>query len=381
MSKYSRISRFAFLFFAFAIYGFSQTPTATPPEDAPEKIYIEEISLNFSAFDPGGRFVADVQKEDLVILENGRLHQATSVRRVPASVLVVLDAGGAVRYAKNANATRAAAKTLIGALRAENRFAVLQYHDRVETLADWTSDKARVLDVLDKKIGYGRRSVFFQALDAAVLFFDRAPRENRHLVLIADGTDSFNDQKTKEAAIKNLLASDINVHVISYTRLQRATLAPKKEIRQEGEPRPQRLPEAGLLGLPDPKTPRNPDEVTPREFAKIPRLSSINLDREMRRRQKEDLKKLDAAERFLQTISEDANGEFFLPEHSGEMIENSAFVAETIDSQYVLTYAPKVAVKESATEQPREIEASSKRSGLRVYGKRKLVIKTAGKLD
>jgi Mg-chelatase subunit ChlD len=157
------------LFFALALYGFSQTPTptATPEEDRPEKISTEEIYLNVSAFDRDGKFVPDLRKEDLVVLENERLHQVSSVRRVPADVLLLLDAGGAMRYAKNANVTREAAKNLVGALRSDDRFAVMQYHDKVETLSDWTSDKTQVLDALDKKIGFGRRSVFFEALVAA----------------------------------------------------------------------------------------------------------------------------------------------------------------------------------------------------------------------
>ena len=376
MFKLKRFIQFTYLFFVFALNGFSQTPipTATPVEDSPEKVSTEEIMLNFSAFDRSGKFVSDVKKDDLVILENGRLLQPASVRRVPANVLIVLDTGGEIVYAKNTNVTREAAKNLVDALRAEDRFAVLQFNDRLETVAGWTSDKAQVLDALDKKLGFGKRSVFFEALSAAVSFFDKTPRENRHLVLITDGIDSFADQKAKESALRSLISSEINVHVISYTLLQQAVIEPKKRLLREGEPAPKRLPEAGSLGLPDPKTQGKKKVWTPREIAKLPRLGSISLDREMRRKMKEDLKRLELAEEFLKMVSEDANGELFLPVDYNEMIENAGFLAETIDSQYVLTYVPRTAVEESKADEIRLIEVSSKRNGLRAEGKRKLIV-------
>jgi von Willebrand factor type A domain len=376
MSKIIIFIRFTFLFFTFTLYGFSQTPqpTTTPNEDLPEKVFTEEITLNVSAFDRNGEFVADVKKEDLVILENGRLNQPTSVRRVPANVLIVLDLGGEIVYGKNTKVTRNAAKNLISTLRPDDRFAVLQYHDKVETLSDWTGNKEQVLNALDKNLGFGKRSVFFQAVDAAVLFFDKAPRENRHLVLITDGTDSFDEQKAKELALKSLISSEINVHVISYTLLQEIVIEPKKKLRLDGEPMPKRLPEAGLLGLPDPKSPGKPTVKTEREIARLPRLNSVNLDREMRRRLKDDLNKLVIAEQFLKTIAEDGNGEFFLPVNYEEMITDSVFLAQTIDSQYVVTYAPKKVIGESVTDEIRLIEISSKRDGLRAEGKRKFIL-------
>ncbi|HSK71432.1 MAG TPA: hypothetical protein VK892_07040, partial [Pyrinomonadaceae bacterium] len=87
----SKISLVLFLFFAFGLSVSAQTVKPTPPEDDAEKIFVEEIKLNVSAFTRAGKFVADVKKEDLVIVEDNILHQADSLRRIPANVLIVLD--------------------------------------------------------------------------------------------------------------------------------------------------------------------------------------------------------------------------------------------------------------------------------------------------
>ena len=124
------------LLFAFSVSVFSQNPKPTPPEtDEPEKIFIEEIKLNVSAVDREGNFVRDVKKEDLVINEDNILHQADSIRRIPANVLIVLDTGGELRMAKSIDQTRQAAKeSLIAALRGGDSIAIIEYHDRARIL-------------------------------------------------------------------------------------------------------------------------------------------------------------------------------------------------------------------------------------------------------
>lgn len=364
------------LFFALTALGFSQTPTPTRIEEEKETIVTEEIKVNVAAFDRDGEFVSDVQKGDLVIVEDGRLQQASSVRRVPANVLLLLDTGGEMR--NNLSATRRAAKELVGKLQTSDNISVFQYNDKVEKLSDWTIDKTQVLNILEKKLAFGRRSVFNQALEAAIKYFYRTPLENRHLILITSGTDSFDDQALRDLVSKNLIASDITVHVISYTQLQQNAVKSQKTIFQEGEYKPRRLPDEIVETLPKPRRGNSKkQEVTPRDMAKMPRLGSITLDRERNRRGKEASEELEAGERFLTKITEDTNGEVFLPESFDEMIEKTEILARNIDSQYVVTYVPKRPLKDSAAGEIRQIEVSSRRAGLQAQARRKLI--TGGK--
>src|SRR4030095_10813154 len=73
-----------------------QRPTPTPSlrDDDTERLATEEIKLNVVAFDANGEFFADVKGSDLVITENDILHQPSSLRRIPANVLIVMDTGG-----------------------------------------------------------------------------------------------------------------------------------------------------------------------------------------------------------------------------------------------------------------------------------------------
>ncbi|CAN5576650.1 hypothetical protein BH10ACI1_BH10ACI1_20950 [soil metagenome] len=351
------------VFLAFGIFAAAQTPTPTP--DDTEKIFTEEIKLNVLAFDQSGNFASGVTKEDLVIMEDGRLHQPSSVRRIPANVLIVLDVGNEISYAKRNRITSETAIALINYLQAEDSVAVMQYGDKVEFISEWTTDKKSLVPLLDeKKLGFGKRSVFNLALDTAVKFFQNSPLENRHLILITDGVDSFNDKNLRDSTIKNLLSSDINVHVVSYTLLQQTVISGNNSIIKEGEARPQRLPEAVIIALPKDQ----------QQILRQPRIISINTDRAMIKKRKEQIANLKSSEQFLTKIAEDTNGEIFLPSTIEEMVVKMAQVAKIIDSSYVITYVPKRALSEVIKDEERIIEVTAKRAGLQVQAKRKLFV-------
>lgn len=356
------VSAFA-LPFVFAVFASAQKPAATPPDEDTERVFTEEIKLNVNAFDPDGNFVADVKKEDLVIMEDGRIHQASSVRRVPANVLIVMDTGGEMRAAKSFSQTRDTARGLINALHSEDSVAIMQYNDKVEILAEWTN-KAEALKILSGKANFGRRSVFFKALETATRFLQKTPVDNRHLVLITDGTDSLNDLTEKEAAMRTLLTTDINVHVISYTQMELLDIAPRAK---------------GISIVPPPKA--LPDEVAatmPPGIRDMNRARgvgiTINTDREFLKKMRERKKSLADGEKYLASLARDTNGEFILPASNEEMIEKTALVARFIDSSYVVTYAPKHALSESPNGETRNIEVTSKRADLQIEARRKLIV-------
>jgi hypothetical protein len=85
------------------------------------------------------------------------------------------------------------------------------------------------------------------------------------------------------------------------------------------------------------------------------------------------MNQLEADEQFLKTIAEDTNGEFLLPETLEGTVEKTIALAQIIDSQFVITYSPKRPLKDSPKGEVRLIEVSSKRDGLQVETRRRLV--------
>lgn len=352
--------------FILSASGFSQNPVPEPQNDEPEKIFTEEIKLNVYAVDRTGKFAGDVKKVDLVINEDNILHQADSLRRIPAHVLIVLDTGGEMRMAKSIDQTRKTAKNLINALHSGDSIALIEYHDKANILAEWTTDKTRLNNILDGKLNFGRRSVFLDAIELATDFLRKSKVDNQHLVLITDGTDSLNKKTERDRAMNELLASSISVHVISYTQLEREKVAPKAKGISTGPP-PKAMPDEVAAQLPN----------GARDMATAPKIGpAIVTDRAFLRKMREREASLIESEKYLSDLAEDTSGEFILPETREEMIEKTALVAQVIDSNYVMTYTPKRPLSEAKAGEVRLIEVTSKRPGLQVQARRKLFVES-----
>ena len=349
---------------------FSQTPTPEPAE----KVLTEEIRLNVSVTGDAVGRALELSKEDLVILEDGRLHQASSVRPLPASVLIAMDTGGSMRQKKNLETTRSTASAVAGELRDGTHLAVLNFHDRTERLIGWTLDKQETLSTIAKKAGMGRRSMFTQAMSEAETILRAAPTDNRHLVLITDGADSIGDDGARSAAIRRLWESGVVVHVISYTAMESEAQRPFGGLLQKGEPNPRRVPEEVMEALAYALPVR---KIEAREILRQiyqPRLLSIIIDMPYLRAQRKQAKALAMAELQMSVLSEYTGGEFVVPETLAEMTEKAAGVSRAINSQQVVTYVPKRSLAEVKADEIRTIEVSSRRPGVEVRARRKLVI-------
>lgn len=343
---------------AFAQSGRVQ-PTPTP--EAPIRVATEEVKLSVVAFDEDGKFVSDVADRDLVITENNVLHQPSSVRRIPANVLIIMDTGGELRWMKSLEQTRKVASSLIKALRPEDSVSIVQYSDKAEIVAEWTSDKAEALAAVGRT-RFGRKSAFIKSLLLAKDFLAKSSVENKHLVLITDGTDSSGDRSSKQRVMSGLLSTDVTVHVLSYTKMELVDIEPRTKMISKSPP-PKAMPDEVAAGLPN----------GVRDVAQAPKIGpTINLDRKLLKTMRDRKDDLELSEEQLGELAANSNGEIILPETKEEMIEKTELVARMIDSSYVVTYTPKIPFDELGNE--RIISVTSKRPGLVVDARRKLVL-------
>ncbi len=360
--------------FYFSVYGVAQTPTPIPEYETTERIVTEEIKLNVAALDRGGKFVADVRKEDLVIMEDGRLHQADSVRFVPASVLIAMDTGGEIRQKKNIATTRSVAESLVGNLRDGTSIALMQFHEKIEFLSSWSTDKSELLNIIGSRTNFGRRSSFTAAILSASEFFQKTPLENRHLILITDGLDTVKDDESRASAIRKLWESGIVVHVISYTQIEYGALKPQAKIWRKGEQNPRRMPDEAMESLAHALPVK---QIEAKEILKTiyqPRLFSIIIDRPLIKHRKEHLKSLGVSQIQLAALAVYTGGEFLLPETLAEIVDQAAGVSRIINSQYVVTYSPKRSLIGAEADEIREIDVSSRRPDLDVRASRRLIV-------
>ena len=358
-----------FSFFVLAIFAVSVSsqsrrvaPTPTPRDDV-ERVNTEEIKLNVLAFDEKGGFYPNVTSNDIVITENNILHPPSSVRRIPANVLIVMDTGGELRSVKSLEQTRRTALALVASLRDGDSMALLQYADKPQIVQEWTSDKKEMIDAINKT-KFGRRDDFAGALKLARDFLLRNPADNRHMVLITDGTDSVSGSSAKYDALQTLLSTNISVHVLSYTAMEAENVESRTRT-VSNTPQPKALPDEVAAQLPS----------GTRDIATGPKIGpTINIDRKLIKTMKSRKADLLRSQDQLEKISEGTNGEFIVPDTTDEMVDKAPLVSKMIDSAYVVTYVPKLPVNERKGVVERNIEVTSKRDGLVVQARRTLVI-------
>jgi len=182
------------------------------------------------------------------------------------------------------------------------------------------------------------------------------------MVLITDGTDSAGRSSARFDAFQRILGTDISVHVISYTRLEATDIEPRTKGITNSPP-PRALPPEIAAQLPN----------GARDQATAPKIGpTIVVDRKHLKTMRNRKADLENAEEQLGKLVDNTNGEILLPSSLEEMVERSAIVAKMIDSSYVVTYTPKTPLLENSND--RSISVTSKRAGLIVQARRKLVV-------
>ena len=361
----------AFFVSAFSVFAAAQTPAPKPApvvndDEKPTRVTTEEIQLNVLARNEFDHFDPTLVAEDLMVVEDRVPHRIESIRRVPASVMLVLDMGGEMRVAKSLQTTQAAAANLIRRLSNEDRVAVIQYSDRAEVLSEWETKDA-ALEAVAKKLGFGRRSQFVEALATATKMLNRREPQNRHLVLITDGLDSAAEKAERDAVLEKLLEANVSVHVLSYTAMEQKGNASRSVVLKGGDGRiPKRVDENHKISLPQPI----------QDLMNMPRLGSINTDREMIKRARRQESDLRESQTQLNDLAVKTGGTFALPDSDGQIVAKAGEIAQTIDSNYVVTYVPKRPLDEATAGERREIGVVSRRVGLKVEARRVFVVPT-----
>ncbi|MDQ3653029.1 MAG: VWA domain-containing protein [Acidobacteriota bacterium] len=369
-----------------------RAPATTNREAQDEiKVYTEEVRIPVFAYDEYERFDPTLEMRDLLVLEDDVAQEVKSLRRVPASVLLLLGTGGEMNMAMRTSTTRDIALNLVANIRAGDQLAVMQFANRTELLQDWTADREQAAHVLRSKLSSGRGSRLAEAISRAALRFEGQPAGHRHVVLVTDGVDlppradyreainalggheATRDKAALAEAVRRLNAAQATVHVISYTVLTRLTLTAREQReKQPVADRPGSVASSGIatIGI----DPTLPPGMSRGGAAGRTAGAKITFDPEMRRLRKAYESATLRSEQQLTTLAEEMGGRIWLPTSAGEMVAQGGEVAREIGSQYVMTYAPRRPLVTSPTTEYRRIRILPRRSGLRLRVRRGYVV-------
>jgi VWFA-related protein len=351
--------------------GVRPRPTPKPEEEETESVYTEEVRIPVFAFDEKGNFDVTLAVDDVLVVEDDVPQQVKSVRRTPASVVLLLGTGWDLDPIVRATTTRDVALSVIRNLREGDSLAVAQFNGKVDTLQGWTGDKLEAVRAV-RKLFSGEGSNLSRGMKRAVELLSERPVGNRHLVIITDGIDTAGS-KDYEDARKRLIASQTTLHVISYTEVAREGMKqPWWKTPPEKPGAAQARADQATVGI-DPTRPpgmRGPG-INPHDVN-----SGITFDPALRRRRKEAEREMQRGEARLKTLTEETGGRLRQPDSEEGMSVEAAGVAREIDSQYVVTYSPKRPLRRAAATEYRRIHVGARRQGLTLRARTGYVVGT-----
>ena len=325
-------------------------------------MFTEEVVIPITAFDDSGHLSAALESQDILVFEDDVRQTVRSVRRIAANVLLLLDTGGALNPAMSTSVTRDIATRLVSNLRTGDRIAAIQFGSHLEVVKDWTTDREQIVRALKTKLLSGNRPQLIKALLAAALQLKQVPSGTRHLVLITDGVDLSDDREALTEAIRQLLNSNVTVHVIGYGALGRKKIDNQNLLVQiTNKKRKSAKDIADELMYPN-------TQQEQKKWKKI--YVIVDTDFAMRKKRSAYKEATEQSEVWLRSLAEETGGLVFIPRSLEEMGPRAEEIAKEIDSQYVVTYTPKRPLAEATVEEYRRLNVASGVNGLHVRARR-----------
>lgn len=215
-------------------------PTETQPESPPIDQDLETIKIDTDlvtvpviASSRTGTYIADLQKEEFKISEDGVQQQIAFFATVNAPFHVVLLLDTSASTQEKLGQIQQAAISFVDQLSSADKVKVISFESEVRDLNEFTGDKAAIRSVIkETRSGQGTR-----VYDAVQLALDmlRPVKQRRAIVIFTDGVDWHSQSSTFEDTIRGLDESGVIVYPIRFdTRADAERLARQQEAEQTG---------------------------------------------------------------------------------------------------------------------------------------------------
>ena len=355
----------------------AQEPRTTPTPDDAVRVPTEEVHLTINAEGPYQGFTPKLRTDYFTVYEDGVAQTVTSMRMIPSRVMVLIDSGAALTFAKDRDMTNLAAMLVVHNLPEGTTCSVAQYNEHVSSIVPWTEDRDRAVTQLIGAIRTGRRSMLGEALKFAFESFKSQPIGNRHLILLTDGIDGPAAINNESAALRDLAAANIAVHILSLTKMeQEGAKDAVKTVRINLDPHPTK-PRV-QKEIYDDMLNSLPIKAEMREFMRTANESQqiviVDLDIERRKMLKMRRGEWEKGEVTLQKVAVETGGSIRTPVDTTALLNSAIDVARSIGSNYDVTYTPSRTISEASDKAPRNVLIASRSDAIKLRTRKTLSI-------
>lgn len=177
---------------------------------------VEVVSVPVLVFDKGGRFIPDLKKEEIQILEDGVPQEITYLasslgeERIPLSIALTLDTSGSMQ--PSIAFLKEAATYFTGKLEASDQALVVQFNESVKSSSEFTDDTDRMDSFINGLQVWGGTALYDAVLYSLDRLRDRPGR--KALILLSDGDDNGASQATKAQVTAMAKALDVSIYAV-----------------------------------------------------------------------------------------------------------------------------------------------------------------------
>ncbi len=345
----------------------AQQPVPTPPDET-IRIPTEEVHLTIRAEGPFPGVAPKLRADELMVFENGVPQTVTSVRAIPAQVLVLVDTGAALSFAKTREIATLATQLVIDDLPEGSAFSIMQYSDLIETPVGWTTDRRSAITALSTGLPTGRRSLLSDALGNALKTLVTRPAENRHLVLVTDGLDGPRAMTLESPALRALEEANIVIHVIGYTAMEEdGAKEAMRRVRLNTRPSKPRIPKEIF----DDMVRSLPISIEQKEFLRMQneaqQIIIIDLDSERRKMLRARREEWAQGETTMAAIAIRSGGSIRVPVDATALLNDAIAIGRSIGEYFDVTYSPEHVTGTAAARKDRTISVTSRSDALKLH--------------
>lgn len=220
----------------------SPQPAATETETL--KIDTNLVTIPVVVMDRTGRYLPDIQQDELTIFEDGTAQKIAFFQKVSAPFHVVLMLDTSASTEEKLRQIQTAAIAFVEQLQPADRVKIISFDDRVRELNEFTSDRVLLRTAIAKtRSGHGTK--LYDAVGVA-LDSVRSISGRKAIVVFTDGVDMYSDSATYSGTLRGLDEEGVIVYPIRYdTRAETERL-----VRQQAQEAGPQLPTIGVIRTP-----------------------------------------------------------------------------------------------------------------------------------
>jgi Ca-activated chloride channel homolog len=180
------------------------------------RVSTDLVTVPVSVFERSGIYVSGLRRNDFKVFDNGQEQEIAYFgnNEVPFSVVLLIDTSGStdtkIKDIQNA------ALEFVGNLKSSDKVMVMQFSDGVDTLCDFTSERA-VIEKAIRRVSGGGGTNLYRAIEDVLKKKQLRTMEGRKAVVIfSDGVDTYENESGFQKSLALAEESDAIVYAAYY---------------------------------------------------------------------------------------------------------------------------------------------------------------------